>query len=346
VATAGRALITGPRIWITLAVATLGLIGVAIVVAAVLRDGDERSVRARSPSSDAAATAGADRSHPDWTPAGPDWSIPEGAQLIAIGALGGEVRYYDQITRLVNTPMGQTIQVNFRLIPDRSEPFYMMENKVWNDLFRVFANERPELLENTDWQRGAVANGQFLGVEGDYNGRLPVVGVQLDDAYDFASWLGGHLPTMEQWDKAAGLYGNPIGTDSLTEGGPYQVPDGRVARVAVDREIEGPEAVDELQTDDIGPFGCRQMAGNGLEFTRSLFSGRTVPVNDPENDHVHLRGRSYDDLEPLLYGDFQKPGSFGTQGYDISDPHISFRVVLEIPNPGPANKATSGPPQP
>jgi hypothetical protein len=337
VASAAEALFGGRRVWVTLSVATVALIGAAILVVASLRDGDRQAVRQRNSVTGADEKPPARPEGPDWTPAGPDWSIPEGAELITIEALGGEVHYCDQITRRVDTTTGQTIEVNFRLIPDRSAPFYMMENKVWNDLFHAFTEEQPALLENTDWQRGAIANGQFLGVEGDYNGRLPVVGVQVEDAHDFASWLGGHLPTMEQWDKAAGLYGNPIRTEGRTDGGPFQVPDDGPPRVAVDREIEGPEAVDEMQTDDIGPFGCRQMAGNGLEFTRSLFSGRTVPVDAPENDHVHLRGRSYDDLEPLLYEDFEKPGSFGTQGYDVSDPHIGFRVVLEIPNPTPAN---------
>jgi len=270
----------------------------------------------------------------DWLPPEPDWSIPEGAELVGIEVLGGRVHYYDRIVRLAREPRGETLAVHFRLIPDGKEPFYLMENKVWNRLFRVFAEERPELLASSDWQRGAVANGQFLGIEGDRNGRLPVVGVPVEDAHRFAAWLGGRLPTMGQWDKAAGLYGKPVGTTRKTNGGSFRQPGDGPPRVAIDREIEGPEPVDETETDDVGPFGCRQMAGNGLEFTRNLFSGRTVPVDDPQNDHVHLRGRSYDDVAPLRYQDFDDPGSFGTQGYGVSDPHIGFRVVVEIPSAG------------
>lgn len=267
----------------------------------------------------------------DWLPPGPDWVVPEDPRIVTISALGGSVSYYDRITRLVHDSRGNELRADFCLIPDSTAPFYLMENKVWNDLFRLFAEEQAELPRDSSWERGAVASGRYLGTEGERYGWLPVVGVQVHDAHEFAVWFGGQLPTIEQWDKAAGLYGNPIGIEARTNGGPFRSPTGRSLRVAVDREMEGPEPVHEPGTDDVGPFGCRQMAGNGLEFTRNLFSGRLLPVDPADNDHVHLRGRSYDDPEPLMYEDFARPGSFGTQGCDVSDPHISFRVALEIP---------------
>ena len=43
----------------------------------------------------------------DWSPTGNEWSTPDGAHLVGIEALGGQVYYYDRIIRLVVS--GKTI---------------------------------------------------------------------------------------------------------------------------------------------------------------------------------------------------------------------------------------------
>ncbi len=88
--------------------------------------------------------------------------------------------------------------VRFRLVvPGEGQqlrPFYMMETKVWNDLFRVFAQAHPERLDpETRWTQTA-------------DGRLPVYFVSVKEADRFARWIGGRLPSGDQWDTAAGFY--------------------------------------------------------------------------------------------------------------------------------------------
>ncbi len=95
-------------------------------------------------------------------------------------------------------------RVAFLLIPRRTDElgpssYYIMENKVWNGLYRKLVQARgdsscqpvPGPESGEDWER------------------LPATNMSVRDAHEFAHWLGGpnaHLPSREQWDKAAGLY--------------------------------------------------------------------------------------------------------------------------------------------
>jgi formylglycine-generating enzyme required for sulfatase activity len=250
-------------------------------------------------------------------PAG--FEADSGANAVRIGG----THYYDRISRVL--PSGT--RVPFVLVAQKPgselRTFYIMETKVWNELFQEFASESPDALESDDWRRGAEAGGHDLGVE---NPRLPAVRMTAMEAHRFAEWLGGALPSTKQWDTAAGLYLDETGN------GPFlSLASGEAPHIAVDRRTSGPLPVGEAP-DDVSPFGCREMAGNGLEWTRTIddnpsqeLSNREIP-NLVEDDLVVLRGRSYASARPLHYDDLR--GRSEMQSNDEGSPEIGLRVVV------------------
>ena len=96
--------------------------------------------------------------------------------------------------------------VRFRLItpsggPRQIAPFYIMESKVWNGLYRDV---------------------QAISPESEKNGPdAPVTGITAEEAATFAWAAFGknfRLPSPDEWDHAAGLYKN-LGRDEVTRRG-------------------------------------------------------------------------------------------------------------------------------
>jgi formylglycine-generating enzyme required for sulfatase activity len=231
-------------------------------------------------------------------------------------------------SKIVAVPEDGT-RIPFLLIPkDRgSDPdtFYMMEDKVSVELFLKF--DAKVNARNDRWKNGALADRKPLGIA---DGQLPVMGVTVRDALRFARWLGGDLPSIQQWDKAAGANEPNRGE------GPYVAPWDKASKtqVAVNRGGEGPMRVGEA-AGDVSPFGCRDMAGNGLEWTRSLMdvirnNRVTLDYKSTLDDRVLLRGRSYAMPPwPLRYSEMQQERTIDSLQYDETNPFTGFRVVLE-----------------
>jgi serine/threonine protein kinase len=243
----------------------------------------------------------------------------EKAEVVTLPVEG--LRVYDRIDYV--TPEGQRIP--FVLIPKKraSDPssFYIMENKVSNDLFAEFARNDPQDVEKSEWAKGGLRDQKDVG---NGNPRHPVLRVTVTEADLFARKMGGKLPSAHQWHKAAGLY------DDETHDGPYREP-WEKGGVAVDRRKLGPMEVGAA-TNDISCFGCRDMAGNGREFTRtlSLEDGQEVPVKDPRPGLlVTSRGRSYSQVTPLKFRDLRRSEQREDVPYTQADPVTSFRVVFE-----------------
>ncbi len=251
--------------------------------------------------------------------------------------------YYDRILKKVGNH-----EVRFRLVKKMRatdpDTFYMMDNKVWNGLFAYFAEQRPDDVRNNEWQDGAhaprtipsVAEGvttpaedeNFVNFRAADNPRLPVVSVAVEDAHRFALWLGGRLPGVDEWDKAAGMY------DSDGEGPYMQAWDENSKdQIAVNRPYKGPMKVGTAPM-DISPFGLRDMAGNGREWTRDLHATGHIPLPKPATkDMVMTRGNSHLSRQPLSYDDLEH-GSGGVgkpEGtvYLETEPTLGFRVVLD-----------------
>ena len=196
--------------------------------------------------------------------------------------------------------------VKFLLIPkkrtDDPPSFYVMETKVSNELFAIFARARP-LAGEQDWQLQPVC--------------LPALGMTAQRASACALWLGGQLPTTQQWDKAAGYW------DRGDRTGPA-----KGSRVAIGRRGKGPLPVDDPGEDDVSVFGVRGMAGNGTELTRDVIERAGA------EKLVILRGQRLEASKPLSFVDLeeqQREEDAQVQYYRLGSPFTGFRVVLEMP---------------
>jgi formylglycine-generating enzyme required for sulfatase activity len=222
--------------------------------------------------------------------------------------------------------------------PTDPRTFYIMENKVWNDLYAAVIRdpkweqlvrkylERAQLEELADadrgtaaalWRKGGrTANGQDVGVEGAEKGLLPVFRVKATEAHCFAERLGGRLPKRDQLLKAAGWDDDP-------QSGPPQEKE----KLAIDQK-DGPWSVYRGDR-DVGIYGCRQMASNGWEWTRDLSGEKgEIPLRDPTTAYpeVHYLGGSYLDEKPRTLQHLNaRQAEKCTKGH----PEITFRIVLE-----------------
>jgi serine/threonine protein kinase len=227
-------------------------------------------------------------------------------------------RLYDHI--LVQAPNGP--EVSFRLVPGKEgsvRPFYIMECKVWNELYSravagaKFQKELERYRQTADWLVHKEPPAYQPGEE-----RLPFLKAKVTEAACFARWLGGNLPTVQQWDTAAGYYDQP------RQEGPYRgtwTADAPLG-IAVNRDAAAP--VGE-SADDVSPYLCRDMAGNGLEWTRNAEGSRFVPVDKPQPAmSVDVRGHGFVYDRPFQFAEIDEGNK--NRLYDDS---AGFRVVLE-----------------
>lgn len=227
--------------------------------------------------------------------------------------------------RRIDMPLPSGQRIEFTLIPRErlADPptFYLMTHEVNNGWYAEFANEQDaEFQANSAWQLGALAGTELLGVEGKFS-EYPVVQVTADEAHQFAHWLGGLLPSTNQWDKAAGA------NERGDRAGPY-LGDGQRVCVA---SLEAGPCPGGSSPDDQSPFLIWDMAGNVSELTRNLLgSSLTVPLAQRlSSDRVILRGNNYHSAAPWDYeeGDGDAPASLQ---YDEHSPAVGFRVAIEM----------------
>ncbi|HTN74491.1 MAG TPA: SUMF1/EgtB/PvdO family nonheme iron enzyme, partial [Pirellulaceae bacterium] len=218
----------------------------------------------------------------------------------------------------------------------RVPSFYIMENKVWNQLFAIFNEQHLQThpdQEGTpawpdDWQRLGAAKGAD-DLPADAAPLHPVMRVGYPQSQQFAAWLGGKLPTCQQWDTAAGFY-LPLASQRQ---GPFQGEWKETLadrpEIAVDRVEQGPLPVGTAR-DDVSPHGVRDLSGNGAEWTRDASSGQFSTIM--------LRGRRYDKLLPLYYDhlreekqqlDPQQHNEIDSEDPEATSPYIGFRIVIE-----------------
>ncbi len=249
-----------------------------------------------------------------WLPPGDGWA-GKGEKL---DEAGGRPLYERLVKNVGNEPV-EFVRVRKRPGTDDPATFYLMENKVWVGLFRRFAEARPEEAKSSLWRKLA---GQYQ------NDRFPVLGVSVGEADRFARWLGGRLPSMRQWNWAAGLDDN-----ADPEKGPFRLP-WETNEIAVGERTQ-PVAVGTAAK-DVSVFGVRDMAGNGREWTRNLvgYQVEEVPLPKPTaRDRVLLRGWSFEERAPLLFKEMRAVPDSGEYLLDEESERasdIGFRVVIEI----------------
>lgn len=254
-----------------------------------------------------------------------NWKAAAGAKEISTA----DARYPSAIERHVegvNDPVVARLVVpvpNPKRRTSVPDPFYIMENKVWVGLFAAFASAQTKEANAPQSKASA-------------DPRLPVMNVTGLDAESFAAWLGGAthglLPTQDQWDEAAGVYAkeqpdHPEGPfqGKWDENAPRQSRSHPEIAVnfAEQGDADGPVAVG-LATRDISPSGCRDMSGNGREWTR-----RPEEEKDDASNIVFLRGGSFRDTKPATYESI-KASKKRRWPFDTSDAQIGFRVVIEV----------------
>src|SRR5262249_46463629 len=171
-------------------------------------------------------------------------------------------------------------------------PFYIMRDKVSRRQFRsVMASQRARetldrLAEKYPWT-----------VKREWEkepDQLPVTLVTLMEAHCFAASVGGKLPTEPQWRKAAGASDDD-------RRGPF---DGGWERGGIPVGREEPAPVGESRADK-SVYRCRDMAGNGKEWTRpDARTDGTDPLTEPRNEKEREPfaqiGQSFRKKEPFV----------------------------------------------
>ncbi len=281
-----------------------------------------------------------------------------------------KANYWDRIVRKLpgnaSLPSGKSCELV--LIPYNSElklpSFYMLTNKAWNELFTVFdkqyasthprpakpakaseadlnakpakAGEADLNIDTEEWPDAWWVHGAAKGADelpGEKHPLHPVMGATFRQAEEFAKWLGGALPTCQQWDTATGLYLPSAAKQQGPFLGVWKDGPGPKLDIAVGGSSQGTVPITEADA-DLSPFGCRHMAGNGGEWTRDTSRGAFGLVT--------LRGRQYRQDRPLFYSDLRdedKRTKEEIEDMTAANPYIGFRIVIELqpsaPSPSP-----------
>lgn len=296
---------------------------------------------------------------PTWLPA--DCAPAPDARLVRIQGFRGVQRFYD---RIVLTPQvvgqvdpattepattepleladGSPMTIEFMLVPQTtfSQPptFYIARDKITVDQFAAFERRFPDKID-TEAQK--LRAGQNAG------GNTPAFYVTGMEAIRFARdiWKGadsggrsykGALPSPAQWDSA---FGKDFDNESGQNAG-YALWTGRNASLAgwSVRTFQG-LPVDRPGNPDVSPWGVRDLACNGMEYTSmDSFWGALVPHPPNAPEELELRGRSFREDQPLTLQNWKAAGMpnaflFGVQKVDAPLNDLGFRVVLARSNP-------------
>ncbi len=241
--------------------------------------------------------------------------------------------------------------------PDDPDTFYMLRDKVTNRVFEdVWARIPPAQIEavrerradfiREKWRRGAEDRaklstdiGFYIGIEG-VNAGLPVLGVTLPEAALAARELGGQLPTLLQWRKAAGAADDPRPGPT---GDALVVPKDLAGDRAKANEFKRQHLAKRnlalaqtrpwpvaKRTDDVSVFGVHQLVSNGPEWLGQDNAGQPVNLsNIPDGEqNACCVGSSAYDLTIATFADLRRAPA-------------SKRGTSTRPTPPPASASSS-----
>jgi serine/threonine protein kinase len=241
------------------------------------------------------------------------------------------------IVGLLGSPSGHAPLLAASLTHGQAEPFYLMEHKVTNHQFRLFA-QGP--LPKSPWERGGVRDGKDLQVGPDRD-LWPVYRVSLEDAHRFALWMERdhgspqwrlELPTKVQWLLASGLSVNYLGPVAPEQ----PVPPGFALQYRQHPEASGPCPVEPCDRDIAPGSKCQNLFSNGWEWTRTRYIEDTnLDLRQgapPQGATMRLMGQTYLADRPFTLRYTGDPPDFDSETLD-ANPEISFRLVLEPVNP-------------
>jgi len=193
------------------------------------------------------------------------------------------------------------------------DPFYMDIHPVTNDQYREFlratGHRKPEF-----W-----GDGTFGG------GPQPVVGVSLEDALAYASWVGKQLPTETQWEFAA------RGKDNRKYPWGNREPDPMLCNYG---DMLSMTAILGMHEDGRTPEGVHDLAGNVFEWTTGYYMPYQPGATEPKTPTIPryvVRGGGWNSPPDELRCTYRK-GLFPEERLNT----VGFRCVL------PAVKNTAG----
>ena len=198
--------------------------------------------------------------------------------------------------------------------------YQISQHEITNAQYRVFINQtkrpKPRGYKGEDIWANSILNAD----------NQPVVGVTWFDAYAFANWIGGSLPTEAQWERAA------RGTDGLIYPWGNSPPTRKTANFA--RHLNRPSMVGQFP-EGASAEGVDDLAGNVWEWCLDQYDPNFYQeISDPNpanfrhknvlTDRV-IRGGSWD------YGRVFIRSSLRFKLYPLdSTNNIGFRIVRKI----------------
>lgn len=153
----------------------------------------------------------------------------------------------------------------------------------------------------------------------DGTAKFPVVGVNYNQASDYAKWAGKRLPTEEEWEFAArGADGRAFPWGKTWESG------------KANANGAGKDFSEVGKFSGTSPFGIYDMVGNAWEWTSSeykAYPNGTLPPNLLKGDLRVIRGGSYQSTPQYASATF-RAGWLATGATDYNA--TGFRCVKDI----------------
>lgn len=163
---------------------------------------------------------------------------------------------------------------------------YPITNRQFADFLGDGGYRRAELWEPEGfrWARDAGLDCPAFWGQSEYAAAdQPVTGVSFYEAQAYSRWTGAQLPTEAQWEKAA------RGADGRTYPWGEEEPQTDFANFAPEFSPVRSAAVSVHEfPHNESPYGCRQMAGNVLEWCIDTFHVDT-PACRTGNEYVEVR---------------------------------------------------------
>jgi hypothetical protein len=278
---------------------------------------------------------------PPWVPSA-DFRPAEGAAPVEVNGKP----YWDRLLsgKLPGPPMEFLLYRQDRATDPPA--FYISRDKVTRAQLRAAMKDgaMPDVIkrfaENFVWF--GPGKWELNSTEGD-KGRWPATDVTVTEAHCFALWVAGDfgaLPSCVQWDKAGGRFDDKVGPyrgDGEEEQSLQKASwRGQIALFLPDPRPVGTSPADESLFGG-RTVGCRDMAGNGKEWTRDLRGHqRFVPLakltGDMIMDAVVLRGHSFTEKRPFRYDDdYILAGDERALSYKVANSEVGFRIVIHLP---------------
>jgi formylglycine-generating enzyme required for sulfatase activity len=318
-----------PRSLWAWAAATVGLIGLAVGIAAYLTRPHSNPLPEPSPTiQEVAVPSGLERLYEPDPTAGRD---PRGRPL-ALVLRGDPTAVFRLILGTDEFEMGGFGRDDQPVPPVRKVPlrdFYMQETEVTNGQFERFLSEVPDFTPPL-WQQARNDLVRYLISKGESESEAlaharthPAVGIDHATAQRYARWAGGRLPTSAEWEYAARAGGEP---KRLFIWGNARPPEPGSADAYIDRDTEAgarTAAVRAYNTDRT-PHGIYDLTGNVREWTDDLSPATNLEPNGPPQ-YVVRGGAGWQ----------YNAGQFATTAFEVLPDapslNLGFRVVLDVP---------------